>query len=78
MALGLLAVAGPAGTANEFTINACQADRGEFSTQAFEDFANRGMMWKRACDPGGRGCADSSPRTSCAPGAWCAGRARTS
>jgi hypothetical protein len=41
--------------ANEFTINACQADRGEFSTQAFEDFANRGMMWRRACDPEGPG-----------------------
>ncbi|MEA2510582.1 MAG: hypothetical protein QOJ59_69, partial [Thermomicrobiales bacterium] len=27
----------------------------EFSTQAFEDFANRGMMWKRACDPEGPG-----------------------
>ena len=41
--------------ANEFTINACQADRSEFSTRAFEDFANRGMMWKRACDPEGPG-----------------------
>jgi hypothetical protein len=45
----------PSVKANEFTINACQADRGEFSTQAFEDFANRGMMWKRACDPEGPG-----------------------
>jgi hypothetical protein len=52
-ALGLLAP-WPA-RANEFTINACQADRGEFSTRAFEDFANRGMMWKRACDPEGPG-----------------------
>lgn len=51
-----LAVTFPASVeANEFTINACQADRGEFSTQAFEDFANRGMMWKRACDPEGPG-----------------------
>ncbi len=41
--------------ANEFTINACQADRAFFSTQAFEDFATRGMMWKRACDPEGPG-----------------------
>src|SRR5215213_1248130 len=41
--------------ANEYTITACQADRSEFSTQAFEDFANRGMMWKRACDPEGPG-----------------------
>jgi hypothetical protein len=30
--------------ANEFTINACQADRANFSTQAFEDFATRGMI----------------------------------
>ena len=42
-------------TANEFTINACQADRAEFSTRAFENFANRGMMWRRACDPIGPG-----------------------
>ena len=41
--------------ANEFTINACQADRSEFSTRAFEDFANRGMMWRRACNPEGPG-----------------------
>ena len=50
---GLL-VAAPA-RANEFTINACQADRAEFSTRAFEQFANRGMMWKRACNPIGPG-----------------------
>lgn len=41
--------------ASEFTINACHADRGNYSTQAFEDFATRGMMWKRACDPEGPG-----------------------
>jgi hypothetical protein len=51
--LALLAAA--AARASEFTINACQADRGEYSTRAFEDFANRGMMWKRACDPEGPG-----------------------
>jgi hypothetical protein len=50
---GLLATA-PA-RANEFTINACQADRAEFSTRAFEEFANRGMMWRRACNPIGPG-----------------------
>ena len=49
-----LLVSRPA-AASEFTINACQADRAEFSTQAFDDFANRGMMWKRACDPEGPG-----------------------
>lgn len=41
--------------ASEFTINACQADRSEFSTRAFEDFANRGMLWRRACNPEGPG-----------------------
>jgi MinD-like ATPase involved in chromosome partitioning or flagellar assembly len=37
------ALAGEA-RAGEFTINACQADRTNFSTQAFEDFATRGMI----------------------------------
>ena len=41
--------------ASEFSINACQADRAEFSTRAFEQFANRGMMWRRACNPIGPG-----------------------
>jgi hypothetical protein len=41
--------------AGEFAINACQADRQNFSTQAFDDFATRGMMWKRACNPEGPG-----------------------
>lgn len=31
-------------TAAEYTINACQADRTNYSTTAFEDFATRGMM----------------------------------
>jgi hypothetical protein len=53
LALALLGSA-PA-QANEFTINACQADRSEFSTRAFEDFANRGMLWRRACNPEGPG-----------------------
>lgn len=52
--LGLAGTPGPA-TAAEFPINACQADRTNFSTQAFDDFATRGMMWKRACDPEGDG-----------------------
>jgi MinD-like ATPase involved in chromosome partitioning or flagellar assembly len=29
--------------AGEFTINTCQADRGNYSTRAFDDFATRGM-----------------------------------
>jgi hypothetical protein len=42
-------------TAGEYTITACGADRANYSTQAFEDFATRGMMWKRACNPEGPG-----------------------
>jgi hypothetical protein len=41
--------------AGEFTIEACQADAGEFASTAFEDFATRGMRWRRACDPLGPG-----------------------
>jgi hypothetical protein len=56
VAAGLVAVgqAGPAAAA-EFTIQSCLADSTGYSTQAFEDFATRGMMWKRACNPEGRG-----------------------
>ena len=54
LGFALLAPAVPA-SASEFDINACQADRLGFSTEAFEDFATRGMMWKRACDPEGPG-----------------------
>jgi hypothetical protein len=56
VAAGVLAAihATPA-AAGEFTINVCQADRFNFSTQAVEDFATRGMMWKRACNPEGPG-----------------------
>ena len=50
----LLSLPGSA-AASEYPINACQADRANFSTQAFDDFATRGMMWKRACDPEGPG-----------------------
>lgn len=39
----MLGAATPA-PANEYTINACQADRANFSTHAFEDFATRGMI----------------------------------
>jgi hypothetical protein len=41
--------------AGEFTIDTCGFDRQSYSTQAFEDFATRGMKWKRACDPEGPG-----------------------
>ncbi|MBA3262183.1 MAG: hypothetical protein H0T69_06885, partial [Thermoleophilaceae bacterium] len=50
----LLVTAVPA-AAGTFTINACQADRLGFSTQAFGDYATRGMKWKRACNPAGPG-----------------------
>jgi hypothetical protein len=53
---GVVLLSLPAGVAaSEYPINACQADRTNFSTQAFDDFATRGMMWKRACDPEGPG-----------------------
>ena len=55
MLTGLMLLGAPTAAANEFTINTCQADRGDFSTQAFENFANRGMMWRRACSPEGPG-----------------------
>ena len=57
VALSLALALGPGtpAAANEYTINACQADRTNYSTQTFEDFATRGMMWKRACDPEGPG-----------------------
>lgn len=40
--------------AGEFTISTCQAN-GEFSSGAFENFATRGMKWRRACNPLGPG-----------------------
>jgi hypothetical protein len=42
-------------TAGEFTITACQADAGDFASTAFENFATRGMRWRRACNPLGPG-----------------------
>jgi hypothetical protein len=41
--VSILGSARPA-AASEFTINACQADRANYSTDAFEDFATRGML----------------------------------
>lgn len=41
----------PRAAAGEFTINACQADAGNFASTAFENFATRGMRWRRACNP---------------------------
>src|SRR3954468_17504008 len=41
--------------AGECRVASCQADRLNFSTQAFSDFATRGMKIKRACNPEGPG-----------------------
>ena len=54
IALGGLSLPGRA-EAGEFTIDACQADAGNFASGAFEQFATRGMRWRRACDPLGPG-----------------------
>lgn len=45
----------PRAAAGEFTILACQADSGDFASTAFENFATRGMRWRRACNPLGPG-----------------------
>lgn len=41
--------------AGEFTITDCGADGINYATSAFENFATRGMRWRRACDPQGPG-----------------------
>src|SRR3954468_3638214 len=54
--LALLLLALPAGArAGEFHVASCQADRLNFSTTAFADFATRGMRIRRACNPEGPG-----------------------
>lgn len=50
----VLAGAGPA-AAGQFEVASCQADRVNFSTTAFDDFATRGMKIRRACNPEGPG-----------------------
>ncbi|HET7177734.1 MAG TPA: hypothetical protein VFI63_03515 [Solirubrobacterales bacterium] len=55
-AVAAIAMAAPRrAAAGEFTIDSCQADAGNFASGAFEDFATRGMRWRRACDPLGPG-----------------------
>jgi hypothetical protein len=39
--------------AGEYTILACQADGAGYASTAFEDFATKGMKWRRACGPYG-------------------------
>ena len=41
--------------AGEYPINACQSDRFNYSTQAVDTFATRGMRWARKCNPVGPG-----------------------
>lgn len=41
--------------AGEYTISICQADEAGYVSSAFEQFATRGMKWRRACDPRGKG-----------------------
>src|SRR3954454_22275734 len=44
-----------AADAGEFQVASCQADRLNFSTSAFADFATRGMKIRHACNPEGPG-----------------------
>ena len=53
LALGLAAPR--SASAGEYTIYACQADDAGYVSSAFENFATRGMKWRRACDPRGKG-----------------------
>jgi hypothetical protein len=41
--------------AGEYTIHICEADEAGYTSSAFEEFAERGMKWRRACDPLGPG-----------------------
>lgn len=52
--LVVLVASGPA-RAGEFEVASCQADRLNYGTQAFGDFATRGMKIRRACNPEGTG-----------------------
>jgi hypothetical protein len=54
LALNFLGLSPGTASAGEFTIATCQAD-GSYSSGAFEDFATRGMKWRRACNPLGPG-----------------------
>lgn len=51
----LVALAASTAYAGQFTVASCQADRANFSTSAFNDFATRGMTIRRACNPEGPG-----------------------
>src|SRR5206468_814452 len=51
----LVLLASMSAWAGQFTVASCQADRVNFSTTAFNDFASRGMAIRRACNPEGPG-----------------------
>ncbi|MDP8909347.1 MAG: hypothetical protein M3N47_09590, partial [Chloroflexota bacterium] len=75
-ALAVLLAAAHAGVAvaGQFAVASCQADRVNFSTIAFNDFATRGMRIRRACNPEGPGMrglitANASGRTAVPRGA---------
>jgi len=55
LAVVLCALMSGEAAAGEFRVASCQADRLNFSTQAFTEFATRGMKIKRACNPEGPG-----------------------
>src|SRR3954471_19970023 len=55
LAVLLIALTTGEAAAGEFRVASCQADRLNFSTQAFSDFATRGMKIRRACNPEGPG-----------------------
>jgi hypothetical protein len=54
LSVAALSVAAQPARAGEYTISSCQAN-GEFSSAAFQNFATRGMKWRRACNPLGPG-----------------------
>jgi hypothetical protein len=56
LAVVLVGFAAPGtAAAGEYTIYACQADEAGYVSSAFENFATRGMKWRRACNPLGPG-----------------------
>ena len=56
LAVLLIGLAAPRpAAAGEFTIHTCADDEAGYSSAAFEVFAERGMKWRRACDPAGPG-----------------------
>ena len=47
-----LLVVAPGASAGTYTVQVC-GDAPQYQSQAFSQFANRGMRWKRACNPEG-------------------------